>query len=360
MDPFEEPFWSQLQTILWVYTRFRGAVRLGADRRQPPRDLDNEQDDPPNFGSDADLIAEAVMPGGRIAKRWRSRLRPGCSFEDAEEQVLDALGRGRLCASGRRNGGSEREQIPRDQWVDLQFYWTRPPREFRHHLPQSVNSSPRYAGPRDRLQRNPTYWTNVVLQREEALALWPDPVPDILWAKTERLTLAEAVALLVRGRPASKKVWRRLRRRHGGRFPAAIEEEIEAAGQEIVGMLRRREFTASGRPCVREGGIRPTGGMKRLDDDFLDERLWVDPCADEIWTEFSLDDGQFNPVDRGYRYVVLKRQLSVDAVKAHGNLQQPEGAPYVPKNDAPDRADEVAARSSALQEQAKGGFSGAS
>jgi hypothetical protein len=88
-----------------------------------------------------------------------------------------------------------------------------------------VNSRCRYAAPRDRVQHNATYWTNVVLKREEVLALWPDPVPDILWAKTEGLTLAEAVALLVRGRPASKKVWRRLRRRHGGRFPAAIEEK---------------------------------------------------------------------------------------------------------------------------------------
>jgi hypothetical protein len=334
MDPFDKPYWSQLQVVLWVCTRSKEALRLAADQRPVSRDLANGQDDWPGFDDDLDLIAEVVMPGGRIAKRWRSRLRPDCSFKDAEEQVLDGLGRGRLRASGRRNGEGDREQIPRDQWAELQFYWAQPLREF--HLPQSVSSSSRYAGPRDPLRHNATYWIDVLFESEEVLALWKDPIPDILWAKTERLTLAEAVALLVRGRPASKEAWRRLRRRHRGRFPTDIEQSIEEAGQDIVKMLRRCEITASGRPCVRDIGNRPTGGMKRLDGDLLDEPLWVDPCADGIWTEPRLDDG-FNPIDRGYRNVVLKREQSLEAVRAQGALRQPEnGGSRARQDDAPD------------------------
>ena len=235
MDPFESPFWSQLQAVLWVYARDRRIVRLAADWKAVPRDLHDRQHDKSGFSGDVDLIAEVVMPHG-IGRR----LRPNCTFEEAEAKVLDALGRGSLRAKGRRNGNGDREQIPRDQWSDLQFYCDRPSYEACGRLPQAVMCSGRYAGPRDQQERNVTCWTNVILERDEVLALWRDPRLETLRAKTEPLKLAEAVALLVRGRPASKKVWRRLRRRHGGRFPAAIEEEIEEAGQEIMEMLRRR------------------------------------------------------------------------------------------------------------------------
>jgi hypothetical protein len=74
--------------------------------------------------------------------------------------------------------------------------------------------------------------------------------------------------------------------------------------------------------------------MKRLDDDFLDEPLWSIHSVMRAGQTF-LDDGQFNAVDGGYRFVVLKRQLSVDALKAQENVPPPEGASYVPENEAP-------------------------
>jgi hypothetical protein len=277
MDPFERPDWSQLQVLLWVCTLSRSAIRVAADRRPALRDLDNYQKDPPGFDDDIDLIADVLMPGGRIGKRWRSRLRPDCSFEKAEQEVLDALRRGRLRASGLRNGAGDRERIPQEQWADLQFYWVEPLREFHHHLPQSVNRSSRYVGPRDQLRHNATYWTEVLLEREEVMALWPDPLATVLALRTAHLSLAEAVALLVWGRPASKEAWRRLRRRHGGRFPTAIYERIEAAGQAIVEMIRRRDVEAWGRFCDCDQGTK-LSSMAPITDNgsFLAEPLFVD------------------------------------------------------------------------------------
>lgn len=61
-----------------------------------------------------------------------------------------------------------------------------------------------------------------------------------------------------------------------------------------------------------------------LADDFLDELLWVDPCADAIWTEPDLGDGRFNPIDRGYRDVALKRAQFL-GVQREGELSVAHG-----------------------------------
>jgi hypothetical protein len=60
-------------------------------------------------------------------------------------------------------------------------------------------------------------------EREEVLRLWPESRLEALGHRTEPLTLAEGVGLLVRGRPVSKDAWTRLRRRAGGRFPPATQ-----------------------------------------------------------------------------------------------------------------------------------------
>jgi hypothetical protein len=86
MDPFENPFWSQLQAVLWVYARDRRIVRLAPDRKAVPRDLHDRRHDASGFNNDVDLIAEVVMPHG-----IGGRLRPNCMFEEAEAKVLDAL-----------------------------------------------------------------------------------------------------------------------------------------------------------------------------------------------------------------------------------------------------------------------------
>jgi hypothetical protein len=167
----------------------------------------------------------------------------------------------------------------------------------------------------------------VLFKREEVLALWPDPLADILRTERAHMTLAGAVALLVRGRPALKKVWRRLRRRHSGRFAEGIQGRIEEAGQAIVEMIRRREVEAWGRFCDRDQGTR-LSGMAPITDNgsFLAERLFVDPCEDVIRTEFARGDGQFNPVDQEYRDVILDRAGFLKSIKVQRNLSPPEDA----------------------------------
>ena len=305
MDPFGAAYWNQLQAVLWICTRSRVVVRLAVNPRSLPRDLDDNEGGPA-FDEDLALIAGVVIPGGCVRKRLRSHRPPDCPFEDAEQTLLDALGKDRLRATGLRNGDGDREPIPQEQWTDLQFQWAPPAREFHGRLPPVLSRSRRYVGPRDPLRRNASFWTDVLLEREAVLVLWADPIWRLPRAKAERPSLAEAVAILIRERPASRRVWTRLRRRCGGRFPATVQERIEDAGRELVGLLQRGEIAATGYAYNRDQGSgRIEAGRKLLDDMFLNERLWVDPCADGVWTEPGLSDGRFN-VHRGYRDVVLK------------------------------------------------------
>ena len=60
------------------------------------------------------------------------------------------------------------------------------------------------------------------------------------------------------------------------------------------------------------------------DGGFLAEPLWVDPSEDVIWTEFDLGDGRLNPVDRGYRGVVIKRAQFLEAIRAQRDVPRLE------------------------------------
>jgi hypothetical protein len=277
MESFQEPYWSRLQVELWVCTRSREAVGLAeyapgrtrfADLSIGPDGLDDEayDQDTQMFDDEIDLIGTAIFDYGCV-----------CQFEDAQKEVIVALSKGQL-------------QEHQDRSSGVEFF-----------------------------------------EREEVLRLWPEPRWEILRAKTEPLTLAEAVALLVRGRPASKDVWKRLRRRAGGRFPPAAVQQIEAAGKAIVGMIRNGIVEAFGFRCHGDGGIGSLNlsadDKERLYDDqaFLAHQLWVDPCADAIWTEPDLGDGHFNPTDRCYRYVCLNRTQFLEDIRSHRTKAEAEG-----------------------------------
>jgi hypothetical protein len=285
------------------------------------------------------------MPGGRIGRRWRSRHRTDLSFEDAEEQVLNALVRGRLRGTGLRNGEGDRQRISQDQWADSQFFWTRPRQGFHlSPLSPSVELSRGYVGPRDRLRANATYWTQVGFERDQVLALWPASVRDPLRAETRSMKLAEAVSIIAYGRELTGGMLEeRRRQRHGGCFPTYVEAKLEKAEQRILDMIRKREVQADGFPCVRDEGtgrMNPSGDMARLEDDhaFLAHRLWVDLYADAIWTEPKLADEWFNPIDRGYRDINLDRTQFLAALeRSHLQGREVSALPEPPPLEIPNR-----------------------
>ena len=269
IDPFEKPYWSKLQVELWVCTRSREAVRLAehapgrirlADLSLGPDGLDHEA-----YDRDTPTFEDEIALIGTAIVNYGCV----CEFNDARKRVIVALSKRQL-------------QEHRDPSSSVEFF-----------------------------------------EREEVLTLWPDPRFEALKTKTGPLELAEGVALLVRGRPASKEVWRRLRRRHGGRFPGRIPERIEEAGQAIVEMIRNGTIEAFGFRCHRNpglGSLIPSADDKEClcdDQAFLARRLWVDPCTNSIWTEPDRGDGHFNQTDRGYRDVCLSRTQFLEAVSGH-------------------------------------------
>jgi hypothetical protein len=269
MDSFEARYWSRLQAELWVCTRSMEAVALAehdpgdtvlADLSLGSDGLDDEA---------LDVDRPAFVDESELIGTAVIRYGSVCSFHDARRELIVALSKGQLQEHQDRSSGAE-------------FF-----------------------------------------EREEVLRLWPDPRWEILRAEAEPLTLAAAVALLIRGHPASKDAWARLRRRAGGRFPPAAEQRIKAAGKEILKMIRDGIVEAFGFRCDGDGGI---GGLnpsatdkERLNDDkaFLVHKLWIAPWADAIWTVPDLGDGHFNPTDRSYRYVSLDRTQFLDAIRNH-------------------------------------------
>lgn len=273
MDQFERPYWSKLQVELWVCTRSREAVGLAehAPGRTRLADFSIGHDGLRDEASDQDtpMCDDEIELIGTGIINYGSV----CPFEDAREDVIVALSKGEVQQHEDRSSG-------------VKFF-----------------------------------------EREEVLRRWPDLRLETLRAQTGPLSLAEGVALLVRGRPASKEAWRRLRRRQGRSFPEWTRERIEEAGRAIVEMIRRRDVEAWGRFCDRDQGTELSGRAPITDNgSFLAEPLFVDPCEDVIRTEFANGDGQFNPVDQEYRDVVLNRTQFLEAIKLKRPSPQAEGA----------------------------------
>jgi hypothetical protein len=100
----------------------------------------------------------------------------------------------------------------------------------------------------------------------------------------------------------------------------------------------------------------------RLDEDpaFLAHRLWVDPCADAILTDPRLDDGSFNPIDRGYRHIHLNQaQFLVALGKSEPPGAEASGLPEPPplEESRHSERDATASKSPAERIKRKGGRS---
>jgi hypothetical protein len=178
------------------------------------------------------------------------------------------------------------------------------------------------------------------------------------FAKTAPLSLPGAVVLLMRkhsGRRGSsgrhtKEALRRWRRRYGGHFPDQIQQLITAASQEVVDLILSGRIEARATRCDENGN---TEGEEPIDLWFLKRGIIADPLADmEILADWMAEGGFGR--QGGYRDVYLDRAQFIEVVGAQKTFPQPESSP---PNVARDPREEIAARSSALQEQARGGFS---
>jgi hypothetical protein len=158
VNPAEAMYWTQVEALIWVFTRDEGAVQLAADhlRRHDTRLTDLPNDEPPG---DSELIGLAVM------NRRKAHDLSFEAFEDAEDAVVEALSSDqpdRLQAWAYRNGRGDREEIPDSQWgaAGLQFYWDDP--EYGTHV-----------GPRDQSRLDAARWTGVIFRRQQVLMRWP-------------------------------------------------------------------------------------------------------------------------------------------------------------------------------------------
>ena len=102
-------------------------------------------------------------------------------------------------------------------------------------------------------------------ESDEVLRLWPDPRWASLRANGEPLTLAEAVALLVRGRPAAQGVWARLSRRSAFAATATAGSEVLTRARmtrSASTTIERSWPTSSGsRHGLTQSGRSPTSAM---------------------------------------------------------------------------------------------------
>jgi hypothetical protein len=147
------------------------------------------------------------MPGDRIGRRWYACRHTDWIIEEAEERVLDALSKGHLRAWGRKNGQGEREPIPAREWPDLEFHWGTP------HLPPFVGRGRPCVGPRSP-QVEVSYWTDVLLQREEVLNLWTEPARGAAQSQEARPKAEVLEALTTKRRGGRPAPWIRSLKRH--------------------------------------------------------------------------------------------------------------------------------------------------
>ena len=163
MDGFEEPYWNLIQLLAWVYLGDRELVRKASD-------------DVTDHGS---FVQQLVLPDGRKEFVETAAKAPGAvrlaleagwkggaalpSFEAATNETLSALRLGRLKAWGLENGRGELRPIEPIKWADLKFYY-----------------EPSFAGPKDLFRIGAVRWYGLKFSREEAMALWPDPLAAIV------------------------------------------------------------------------------------------------------------------------------------------------------------------------------------
>ena len=159
MESFEDPYWSLMQLLAWVFLRdpqwvhkcsesvtdhgtFKRELVLPDGRREmvesqaaPPTPLKLE-------------IAANVMNKTFVKSHYAAR-----------DEVLLALQKDQLRAWGRENNRGELKPIEPVQWARMTFYY-----------------DPIFAGPKKLYGSDGVRWYDLIFSRENAMTVWPDPL----------------------------------------------------------------------------------------------------------------------------------------------------------------------------------------
>jgi len=172
MDPFESPYWNLVQLIAWAITRNRQLVAMAGDIAGDPRWYRKTARLPD--GSTIEFEEPAGPIGLRYLDTWLAAHPSTTQIPRrmVQENIIHALTKSQLHATGRRCGRGNRRQIDPLCWADL---------EFQEH---PLGAASKLVG------EEGVFWSDLLFPREEVLALWP----PILAATSEEAHAPEVVA----------------------------------------------------------------------------------------------------------------------------------------------------------------------
>lgn len=247
IDPgfFDKPFWGQLQTVAWIYTRDKTMTSAAS----PARTV---------FGWH---YAQHTLPSGErrmveIPSKRESHLdimvrgsgMPNTPFDNimaAEADLIGALSEGRLSATGLMRGEGSRTEIPAIDWLDLQFQWWRD--DSQSDIARASNGH---------------FWTDLRFRRNAILEIWrvrtdgtmTQPEEDVVRGNTDN-TIYETGAP---GRPTSRHL-------------VAAELERRHAAKEITTTSLKDEATSLAAWLKANHSNAPTMTVKTVANAFRDK-----------------------------------------------------------------------------------------
>lgn len=107
-ETFKEKDWNQAQALGWIYTRWPETVRDASPYR-----TEYHGRTPPRRGGE-DMAIHSAFHGLPVS----------LSYDETKAQLLNALRSGKIEATGIKGMLGERTLIPREFWIDADFFWS--------------------------------------------------------------------------------------------------------------------------------------------------------------------------------------------------------------------------------------------
>jgi hypothetical protein len=158
---FDEPYWNLLQTLGWIYLGDRALVVECSDKSEHDRTFWEKRRLPD--GEVRWVEISSGPPSMMSLYVWGASVGTEHTLESAEDELFSALQDKKLTATGLRNGGGDRETIPTEFWLDAKIY-----------------DDPLMIGPNKIILSSATRWTSVKFARADVIAIWPDPMEELL------------------------------------------------------------------------------------------------------------------------------------------------------------------------------------